>query len=84
MIVEQYINSVKEGPFRKFILNDRAVPIVAEGGPDYNLAEFLCFVQHIQWEKTGGLAFVSDFQGTCTQHLNDTTITDDYQVEAHF
>ncbi|RXW22094.1 hypothetical protein EST38_g3761 [Candolleomyces aberdarensis] len=29
----------------------------------HNVAEFLCFTQHVQYMKTGKLAFVSDYQG---------------------
>jgi len=29
----------------------------------HNIAEFLVFAQHVQWEKSGGLVFTSDYQG---------------------
>lgn len=49
--------------FKKYILNDNAVPLMGKGEEGYEMAQYLCFVQHIQYEKTGGLAYVSDFQG---------------------
>jgi hypothetical protein len=29
----------------------------------HELAEFLVFAQHVQWKKTGGRIFTSDYQG---------------------
>lgn len=61
-LVEELINET-QGDFCKFIHNTSAKPIPGADDPDYPVAIFLCFVQHVQWTKTGGLAFVSDFQG---------------------
>ncbi|KAJ7598200.1 hypothetical protein C8J56DRAFT_1038979 [Mycena floridula] len=33
------------------------------GDQVYNIAAFLCFSQHVQYLKTGGLAYISDYQG---------------------
>ncbi|KAF8586979.1 hypothetical protein K439DRAFT_875285 [Ramaria rubella] len=38
-------------------------PLPESSDPDYTLACFLCFAQHVQWTKTGGIVFLSDFQG---------------------
>ncbi|CAK5271942.1 unnamed protein product [Mycena citricolor] len=51
--------------FVKFINNASAVTVCSIG-PDsvhYPVAIFLCFMQHIQYEKSKGLVFLSDLQG---------------------
>ncbi|KAF8531774.1 hypothetical protein JB92DRAFT_2690708 [Gautieria morchelliformis] len=62
LLLEQLIDA-GQGLFRKFVHNGSAKPLLDCGSQDHNLACFLCFVQHVQWTKTGGLAWVSDFQG---------------------
>ncbi|CAK5275062.1 unnamed protein product, partial [Mycena citricolor] len=62
--------------FFKFINNARAAPVCSIG-PDsvhYPIAIFLCFMQHVQYEKSKGLVFLSDLQGLPT-HLRDPQIT---------
>ncbi|KAJ7203034.1 hypothetical protein GGX14DRAFT_311668, partial [Mycena pura] len=49
--------------FMKFVHNGNAVPLLDEDDPLYDLAQFLCFTQHVQYEKSGGLVFISDYQG---------------------
>jgi hypothetical protein len=49
--------------FVKYLHNASAVPRLSRDDPDYKLAEFLTFVQHVQYRITGELAYVSDFQG---------------------
>ncbi|KAF8588754.1 hypothetical protein K439DRAFT_1263773, partial [Ramaria rubella] len=51
------------GDFCKFIHNGSATPLPPPSDPDYMLASFLSFAQHVQWTKTGELAFILDFQG---------------------
>ncbi|KAJ7278499.1 hypothetical protein C8J57DRAFT_1176389 [Mycena rebaudengoi] len=69
-LIEEHIDSKKEGKFRKFINNVNPVPLfafhddnVADGVNDQTRGEFLCFTQHIQYIKTHGLIFVGDYQG---------------------
>lgn len=62
VLVEELINNADE-EFRKYAHNTTAEPAPAPTETDYTLAAFLCFSQHVQWTKTGGLAFVSNFQG---------------------
>ncbi len=45
------------------IHNADATPELTEAEEGYSLALFLACHQHIQYEKTGGLAFISDYQG---------------------
>ena len=49
--------------FTKFIHNGNCMPLVLPGEFGYNVAEFLAFSQHVQYIKTGGLAYISDYQG---------------------
>lgn len=60
-LVEEMI----EGSYLKYIHNSIAQPSnEVDGDPDAKeTAIFLCFVQHAQYELTGGLAFVTDYQG---------------------
>ncbi|KAF8511050.1 hypothetical protein JB92DRAFT_407082 [Gautieria morchelliformis] len=75
LLLEQLIDAI-QGLFRKFVHNGSAKHLPDCGSQDYNLACFLCFAQHVQWTKTGGLAFVSDFQG------GDTLLSDP-QIMTH-
>ncbi|KIJ41425.1 hypothetical protein M422DRAFT_255630 [Sphaerobolus stellatus SS14] len=50
-------------PFVKHMNNTSPEPLPDLDEEDLHHAEFLWFAQHVQWEKTGGLAFISDFQG---------------------
>ena len=54
-----------ECPFVKYLGNRFLEPCVPLTAPPrtHEIAEFLSFAQHIQWQKTGGLAFTSDYQG---------------------
>ncbi|KAG1725236.1 hypothetical protein EDB19DRAFT_1644145 [Suillus lakei] len=49
--------------FMKFIHNMDCDPLLDPSEDGYNTALFLAFTQHIQYEKTGGLAYISDYQG---------------------
>jgi hypothetical protein len=70
ILIEDLIDEVQEGPFVKYINNNSAKPLVFPGDDERtNVAEFLAFCQHIQYEKTGKLAYVSDFQGTFIDSL---------------
>ncbi|KAG1847356.1 hypothetical protein DFJ58DRAFT_843242 [Suillus subalutaceus] len=59
--------------FVKFIHNKDYGPSLDEDEYGYDLAVFLSFTQHIQYEKTEGLAFISDYQGS-TELLTDPQI----------
>lgn len=50
--------------FLKFIHNMDANPLLDELDYGYDMAEFFAFTQHVQYVKTGQLAFISDYQGT--------------------
>ena len=51
-LIEEVIPSAL-GDFTKYVHNVDATPqLPSFGGPAYEIAEFLCFVQHIQYWKT--------------------------------
>ncbi|KAG2112686.1 uncharacterized protein F5147DRAFT_771228 [Suillus discolor] len=54
--------------FVKFIHNMDANPLLDELDYGYDMAEFFVFTQHVQYVKTGKLAFISDYQGSTTQY----------------
>lgn len=73
-LVEELILE-EDGPFRKYIHNAQAIPLVKKGHRDYVMAQFLCFIQHIQYNETQGLAFISDFQGDYSGSLFRAELT---------
>ncbi|KAJ2911956.1 hypothetical protein MD484_g8458, partial [Candolleomyces efflorescens] len=52
-----------EGNFVKYIHNGEPHPLLAPDDPEYPVAEFLCFTQHVQYIQTAKSAFISDYQG---------------------
>ncbi|KAG1858116.1 hypothetical protein F4604DRAFT_1684996 [Suillus subluteus] len=71
-LVEELIS----GDFLKYIHNMDCQPMLDPDEPGYEIAEFLACTQHIQYVKTGGLAFISDYQG-------DSELLTDPQVLTH-
>jgi Alpha-kinase family len=65
-LVEEFIDEDLEGLFTKYIQNATARSLLKPDQEGYDIAEFLCFCQHVQYEKTGGSTYISDFQGACT------------------
>jgi hypothetical protein len=64
-LLEEVIDEKVDGKFLKYINNDFNGPITYDEHPEReDIGEFLSFVQHVQYEKTGRLAFVSDIQGS--------------------
>ncbi|EGO03371.1 hypothetical protein SERLA73DRAFT_149701 [Serpula lacrymans var. lacrymans S7.3] len=62
------------GKFVKYINNNSAVPRKNLEGSGLNIAEFLCFAQHAQYNMTEGLVFLSDFQGRSFSPLSYTKV----------
>ena len=62
--------------YHKYLGNSRSVSCVPPTAPcrAHEIAAFLVFAQHVQLEKTTGLAFTSDYQGT-NNILTDPQIT---------
>lgn len=61
--------------FEKYLTNSSVVPL-EEDRSDFT--EFLNFIQHVQWAKTGGGMFVSDFQGTTRRSLTPVLLAYEY------
>ena len=63
-LVEEWINT-SNSPFVKYINNGRAVSCIPQKAPEemQNIATFLCFAQHVQYQVTKGTLFTSDYQG---------------------
>ncbi|CAK5263849.1 unnamed protein product [Mycena citricolor] len=59
-LIEELIGT---GKFVKYINNNSAVPVPSLPEDLKLLASFLCFTQHVQYEHTGRLVFLSDLQG---------------------
>ncbi|KAF8976292.1 hypothetical protein BDQ17DRAFT_1267468, partial [Cyathus striatus] len=67
-LLEEFIEN-EGNDFIKFIHNGSAHPLLDGSDPLYAIAEFLCFMQHIQYEKTDSLVYVSDLQGVQFYHF---------------
>ena len=63
-LIEEWISTSK-APFMKYINNARAVSCIPQQAPEemQNIASFLCFAQHVQYQVTEGTLFTSDYQG---------------------
>ncbi|KAG1760646.1 hypothetical protein EDD22DRAFT_848322 [Suillus occidentalis] len=77
-LVEELIEGGSDA-FLKFIHNMDANPLLDEDDYRYKVASFFAFTQHVQYVKTGGLAFISDYQGS-TELLTDPQILTDPSV----
>ncbi|KAJ7214556.1 kinase-like domain-containing protein, partial [Mycena pura] len=64
-LLEELIDTEAED-FVKFVHNGNALPLLEPEDPLYEIAQFLCFTQHVQYYKTEGAVFLSDLQGTKT------------------
>ena len=53
---------IKE-PFAKYVSNHEAKPMDDLSPEKQHIAEYLCFVQHVQYILTAKQIFISDFQG---------------------
>ncbi|KAG1804148.1 hypothetical protein EV424DRAFT_1432813 [Suillus variegatus] len=71
-LVEELIPGGKD-EFLKYIHNMDANPLLDESDYWYDLALFFTFTQHVQYVKTRGLAFISDYQGS-SELLTDPQI----------
>ncbi|KIO02087.1 hypothetical protein M404DRAFT_53950, partial [Pisolithus tinctorius Marx 270] len=49
--------------FTKYIHNMDCGPSLTTDMDGFDIAEFLAFMQHVQYSKTGGLVIISDYQG---------------------
>ncbi|KAG2090557.1 hypothetical protein BD769DRAFT_1395777 [Suillus cothurnatus] len=77
-LVEELIEGGPDA-FLKFIHNMDSNPLLDQDNYRYEVALFSAFTQHVQYVKTGGLAFISDYQGS-TELLTDPQILTDPSV----
>ncbi|KIK73216.1 hypothetical protein PAXRUDRAFT_179000 [Paxillus rubicundulus Ve08.2h10] len=71
-LLEELIRGSDEA-FMKFIHNMDSNPLLQHDNYSHDLSLFFAFTQHVQYVKTGGLAFISDYQGS-TEVLSDPQI----------
>jgi hypothetical protein len=64
-LLDEYIKSDAEhgGWFVKYLNNNSAKPQSFANKDQMICAQFLSFAQHVQFWKTDGLVFISNFQG---------------------
>ncbi|KAH9836558.1 uncharacterized protein C8Q71DRAFT_857789 [Rhodofomes roseus] len=76
-MVEERIDPREHGVWRKYINNNSPTPLLSTSCTPalQHIADFLVFCQHVQYIKTSGLAFVSDFQGGTTLLSDPQIIT---------
>jgi hypothetical protein len=55
---------IEDRPFVKYVNNNSAKPRNLADPDRARIARFLCFAQHVQWIRTSGLVYISDFQGS--------------------
>lgn len=63
-LIEEWIDTSR-APFKKYINNGSPVSCIPTTAPEelQNIANFLCFAQHVQYQVTEGTMFTSDYQG---------------------
>jgi len=62
-LLEEVINTNTDRPFRKYLNNISAEPLMQDTKEDEEQVTFLTFSQHVQYWKTKKQVFVSDYQG---------------------
>ncbi|KAL4065803.1 hypothetical protein V8B97DRAFT_1874809 [Scleroderma yunnanense] len=62
-LAEELIPVSLDEEFMKYIHNGNAAPCVLMDLEVEEIADFLAFTQHIQYIKTGGQVYISDYQG---------------------
>ena len=62
-LAEELIPTSLGKGFKKYIHNGDAVPCNLFDAKADKMAEFLAFTQHVQYAKTDGQVYISDYQG---------------------
>ncbi|KAI6128254.1 hypothetical protein EV401DRAFT_1931548 [Pisolithus croceorrhizus] len=65
-----------DAKFTKFIHNVQYSSCLKPDNDGFHITQFLVFTQHVQYIKTDGLAYISDYQGS-------TTLLTDPQILTH-
>lgn len=63
-LAEEFIPITSTASFVKYIHNGNAVPCELINARAEEVALFLAFTQHVQYTKTGGQVYISDYQGS--------------------
>lgn len=58
-----------ENVFLKYIHNTSGKPLLRSDDSRWEIQQFLCFCQHVQYVKSQGLVYTSDFQGMSPFHI---------------
>ncbi|KAI6027241.1 hypothetical protein EDC04DRAFT_2573093, partial [Pisolithus marmoratus] len=66
-LVKEFIPALL-GEFVKYIHNGNAAPCFLMDMKAEEITDFLAFTQHVQYMKTGGQVYISDYQGMCGCH----------------
>ncbi|KAL4070347.1 hypothetical protein J3A83DRAFT_4093666, partial [Scleroderma citrinum] len=69
-LAEELITISLDGDFVKYIHNSDAVPCNLLGPEVNSIEQFLAFMQHVQYVKTSGQVYISDYQGIFTLTLD--------------
>ncbi|CAK5277182.1 unnamed protein product [Mycena citricolor] len=69
-LLKEHISTSPGEKFKKFVHSSKAVPALAPQDPNFYIPEFLCFTQHFQYTKMGGLVILSDLQGASQSNLH--------------
>ncbi|KXN82638.1 hypothetical protein AN958_02347 [Leucoagaricus sp. SymC.cos] len=80
-IIEELIDDLNL--FTKYIYNCGLKPLRGLSQTETVTAEFLCFTQYLQWKLTGGLVFLSDYQGSGKNLLTDPQIMTHLSLGEH-
>lgn len=71
-LAEEVIPTNSDEDFVKYIHNGHALPCNLSDPVAREIAEFLSFTQHVQYSKSGGQVYISDYQGKlntiCTRY----------------
>lgn len=79
-LIEERIAFSEQDCFTKFVHNGSAEPNLYPNDSGYQTSLFLCACQHLQYEKTHQMAFVSDFQGYNNLLTDAQILTSPYVV----
>ncbi|KAI6005573.1 hypothetical protein EDD15DRAFT_2358723 [Pisolithus albus] len=63
-LAEEFIPTMSDADFVKYIHNGNAVPCELISERAEEIALFLAFTQHVQYTRTGGQVYISDYQGS--------------------
>ncbi|KAG1777882.1 hypothetical protein EV702DRAFT_968787, partial [Suillus placidus] len=72
------VKELISGDFLKYIHNMDCKLMLDPDELGYDIAEFLACTQHIQYVKTGSLAFISDYQGDSELLMDPQVLTHPY------